>query len=150
MTVNPDQLRKHLLHISLGALAGWLIMILLFGACMWVLSFSGSESPELGRWGFFYVFAMVLTVYFLADFFLLAVPCYFILLRFPELKTRTWMLCGAGLFAASVPVWQIISSSLKLDDTLFFGALACIGGLATFYFFSPAFDRTLAARFIEE
>jgi hypothetical protein len=118
----------------LSAIAGWAALVVADAIVEFIESHGPDYSPELGPFGAYIFFGFFFSLYYFADFVLLAVPAYFFLrTRQSPVHLGVWIVFGAATFALSVPVWSFIGADLNTTETIYCAVLAAIAGSASFY-----------------
>ena len=121
---------------SLGkaGLFGWISLLLFAGGCviLW-------RPSEIGRIGFFIFWALILSVFYFADFLIITLPLH--MLRGPKLQMlNVWTrsVLGGILFAVSAPIWSLLLRHFDSQDIFVHMILGFLSGSICFYFASRA------------
>ena len=122
--------RRHPIEpLTLSFLAGWVALNAGFISIL-------PDHPnyeKIGPLTTFVIFGGVFSFVSFFDFIFIAVPCYFILGRFPKLRWWHWTACGAALFPLSVPLWCIFHPISDVAEVLSYFAFATVPGSGSFY-----------------
>ena len=117
--------------LALGCLSGWLALIVVFAAWIFVVPHDRDFAPEVGPSGTFIIYGLVFSFFYLLDFWLITVPfyLYFRLRRWPNTVLRG--VGGAALFSLSVPCW-VFAARTSSDGMLLGLTFAAMAGAASF------------------
>jgi hypothetical protein len=117
--------------LARSALIGWAAMLMVW-ACYVFLMPHRIES-EVGPFGAFFIFGLVFSAVYLADFVLLALPMYFLYVfddKEEPVRRWQWAICGGVLFLLSVLVWCY---AFHTHSDWQFYLVAATGGAASVY-----------------
>jgi len=118
-----------------SALSGWAAMMAVFAVQAFLIPHE--RAPEVGLAGTFMLFGFVLSVTYVADFVILAVPIYLLLRRRTSLHPWQWASSGGILFILSLIVWRAVYGSSSVAELLFWAVLAGAAGAGSFYVLAP-------------
>lgn len=103
------------------------------------------HTSEIGIPAAYVFFGGLFSLYFLADFLLLVVPCFLYLRRVRRPVQRwPWIALGVILYVTSAPFWSGVSNHWVASDIIYGSVLAAMSGFASFYFL---LDRKIRADF---
>jgi len=122
------------LLLLFGALFSWLALIVEFAVWVFVIPHTAPPfGPEIGPVGSFIFFSIMLSVQFIIQFSVVAVPSHlFLRPRLSQISSWLWGLVGTALFALSVPIWSTLPLHVYTPDMFFLAALALVPGFIAF------------------
>ncbi|MEY2508918.1 MAG: hypothetical protein QOH01_3247 [Verrucomicrobiota bacterium] len=121
--------------LFLGAIFGWLALILEFAVWGFVIPHPYPIGPEIGPVASFIVFSIILSVQFIIEFGIVAIPSQlFLRPLLGPFSSWVWGLVGAALFALSIPIWSILLLHMHFHDIVFLAVLALVPGFIAFAF----------------
>ena len=145
LAMNAD-CQHPIVRLAQSALAGWLGLATAWAIYVFALPHDSHFAPEVGPFGAFVIFGAVYSFFYLLDFVLLAVPCFFIFRNRTPSRPLHRAICGAALFCLSVPLWSLASGSFRGREVLVCMVLATIAGAASFVILRPFTSTANAAK----
>src|SRR6267378_923191 len=130
--------------LALSAFVGWLALAAAWACDVFLWPHGPNFATPVGPLGAFLIFGGFFSFFYLVDFVLLAVTFY---IFFRHRIVIPWLrgLCGATLFAFSVPLWSVACRSSATHDLPLGAVLAAIAGFVSFFTLGSMRSTTNAA-----
>jgi len=127
-------IKKMIAAILLSAVVGWVAMVAAWAIYVFLIPHGPNPAPEVGLYGAFLIFGIMFTYAYIAAYFFVVLPGYFLLRSRLRSKPR-WqgMLAGALLFLLGGLVLNFLfSAGFNLAEFPLDTALSVCAGVAVF------------------
>jgi hypothetical protein len=122
------------LFVWRSLIAGWVSLLVAMAVDYFIIPHNPPYASEIGLPTAFVFFGGIFSLYFLADFLLLVVPCFLYLKkRGRPVRRWRWVAVGVVLFVASVPFWSLVSNHWVVSDVIYGSVLGGISGFVSFH-----------------